>query len=525
MRVCLISREYPPETGFGGIATFARHLAHGLKELGHEVEVVALAKEQERSVNDDGIIVHRVLPFSIDGGLDKVNRCMPYSRYVLLTTLALWRKFYQLHSERPFDVADSPELLAESIYASALRVVPMVIRLYTPHSKFIAENLHNAAATFDHMFVAMLERIAMTSGDVLTSPSTDLAEFVSADLNYPISNIHIVRNPIDPAEFSPEGERAVPPSGKKNVLFVGRLEERKGIQYLIDAVPAVVRECPDAHFIVIGDDTINAAGGQRSVLADLKASLAKSNCSDAVTFIPRIPLTSLPAYYRSADISVVPSLYDNSPYTCLEAMACGRAVIGTSAGGTREYIVDGESGLIVPPKDSSALAEAIVSLLKNDSERTRLAANARQRVLDKFQRTKIAEETVKLYELAQERFKASRKVLYLREPDQALPDAAVMLYCFDRMLYNLLYQESWRFRLSYWWHQAAHRPKLFLAKICLAVLKKGYRILGVSQSDKAPPLVAWLQNRVDVGKTDPIAGVLAAVGSSTRTERQKVGEP
>ena len=512
MRVCLISREYPPETGFGGIATFVRHLAHGLKELGHEVVVVSLAKEQEKQVDDNGVTVHRVLPFNIEGGLDKVNRCMPYSRYVLLTTLALWRDFYYLHQESPFYVVDSPELLAESIYASVLRVVPLVIRLYTPHSKFMAENLHNTAATFDHMFVAMLERVAMTSGDVLTSPSEDLAEFVSADLNYPLANIHIVRNPIDPKEFSPEGDRAIAPDGRKIVLFVGRLEERKGIQYLIDAVPEVMRQCPEAHFVVIGDDTVNAAGGQRSVLADLKSSLQRSGTSENVTFIPRIPLTQLPAYYRSAEISVVPSLYDNSPYTCLEAMSCGRAVIGTSAGGTPEYIGNDESGLIVPPKDAGALVQAIVVLLKDDSYRLRLGANARNRVLEKFQRTKIAAQTVELYDLAAERFKARGKVLYLRDAEQALPDAAVMLYCFDRMLYNLLFQESWRFRLSYWWHSAAHRPKLFAAKLLLMVARRVARLLGMRDQDRPPKLVAWLEKRVERGREDPIQRVLASAG-------------
>ncbi|HMP52891.1 MAG TPA: glycogen/starch synthase, partial [Candidatus Melainabacteria bacterium] len=61
MRICLISREYPPETGFGGIATFTRHLAHGLKEIGHEVEVVSLCKDDspDHIQDDDGIIVHR----------------------------------------------------------------------------------------------------------------------------------------------------------------------------------------------------------------------------------------------------------------------------------------------------------------------------------------------------------------------------------------------------------------------------------------------------------------------------------
>lgn len=515
MRICFISREYPPETGFGGIATFVKHLAHGLKELGHEVVVVALAKEQEKTVNDNGVVVHRVLPYKIEGDLDAVNRCMPYSRYVLLTTLALWRKFFQLHSKQPFDVVDSPELLAESIYASVLRVVPLVIRLYTPHSKFIAENLHNAAATFDHLFVATLERLAMSSADVLTSPSTDLADFVAADLNYPRDQIKIVRNPIDPDEFSPEGDRALVGDGRKTVLFVGRLEERKGIQYLVDAMPKILAVCPDTRFVIIGDDTINAGGGsQHSVLADLKDSLRRSGSIDKVTFIPRIPLSELPSYYRSADVCVVPSVYDNSPYTCLEAMACGRAVVGTSAGGTREYLIDGESGLIVPPKDANALAEAITNLLKDTSFRQSIASNARQRVLDKFQRKKIAQDCLPLYELAMGKFQTRRNLVYLREPEQALPDAAVMLYCFDRMIYNLLYQSSWRFRLNYWRHFLLHRPRLFIAKAVLAC----YRPFGkLSRGSKQTPpaLISWLEKEIASKHRDPISSVLASCGKDS----------
>ncbi len=508
MRICLISREYPPETGFGGIATFVRHLAHGLKELGHEVEVVALAKEIEKVVDDNGVRVHRVLPYQIEGGLDAVNRCMPYSRYVLLTTLALWRKFFELHQENPFDVAESPELLAESIYASVLSVVPLVIRLYTPHSKFMAENLHNAVATFDHMFIAMLERIAMANADVLTSPSQDLAEFVAADLPCPLESIAIVRNPIDPDEFSPEGPRALEPDARKTVLFVGRLEERKGIHHLIAAIPKVLKECPQTRFIIIGDDTINAVGGQRSVLADLKASLKASSCLDAVQFIPRVPLADLPKYYRSSDLSVVPSLYDNSPYTCLEAMSCGRAVIGSSAGGTREYIEHEESGLIFPARNPEALAEAMIKLLKDDKYRKYLGENARTRVLEKFQRKKIAEQTLLLYAQAIEKFEYRQQSLYRRPVEQALPDAAVMFYALDRMLYNLMFQTSLRFRISYRLHQLMHRPRLFAAKFLLAFLRPLSNLIYRDRS-RVLPLQSWLEEELKSKQQDVFAKVLA----------------
>ncbi len=329
MRICLISREYPPETGWGGIATFTRHLAHGLKEIGHEVVVVSLSKDEDKVVDDEGIQVHRVKQEWLGKRLGTISLCMPYSRYVLLTSTALWRKFFLLHSEKSFDVVDTPELLAEGFFPSITRALPLLVRLYTPHSKFIAERLHNVTPSFDHEFVAAVERVAMLGACVLSSPSLDLAKFVANDLNYKLDDIHIVRNPISASEFSDEGNKHLENAGKIRVLFVGRLEERKGIHYLVKAIPQIVLREKNVEFVIIGDDTKNASG-QKSVLDELKAIIAKDETKEFVKFIPRVPLTDLPGYYRSADICVIPSVYDNSPYTCLEAMSCGRPVVATT---------------------------------------------------------------------------------------------------------------------------------------------------------------------------------------------------
>lgn len=493
MRVCIISREYPPETGFGGIATFSNHLANGLKEIGHEVEVVALAKDTAKTVVQDGIRVHRVVPTDIPGNLGCVAFCMPYSRYVLQTTTALWEKFFELHNERPFDVIDTPELLAEGLVPAITKAAPLVVRLYTPHSKFIAEGLHNVTPTFDHQFVAMLERVAMVSSDAITSPSEDLADFVASDLHYPRNEIRIIRNPIDPQEFSPEGEKALKPDGRLTVLFVGRLEERKGIRYLIDAVPKVVAKFPNVRFVIIGDDTNNGKG-QKSVKAELDKQIADRGCAGNLMFIPRIPLKELPAHYRSADICVVPSVYDNSPYTCLEAMSCGRPVVGTSAGGTREYVTDGESGIIVPPRDGDALADAILRLLGNDEQRIAMGKAARQRTLDKFQRTEIARQTAEIYELACQRFVARHPHrLYLKDPSDAMFDAKAFLFAYDRMIYDLLYLKSYRFRIWHWWRLIKKRPKLSVAKAALSCCRLVFRGKTPAGLQK---LVAKLENDV-----------------------------
>jgi len=509
MRICIISREYPPDTGFGGIATFAKHLAHGLKNLGHDVVVVALAKDKAKVSDDDGITVHRVEGYPFATKLGAVNRLAPYTKYVLQCCTALWDKFAELHDLEPFDVVDTPELLAEGIIPAITQAVPQVIRLYTPHSKFIAEKLHNVVPSFDHQFVAMLERIAMLQADVLTSPSNDLAQFVAGDLGLPGERIQIVRNPIDTSIFTPEGELALSKSDKLRIVFVGRLEGRKGITYLVDAIPLVVAQYPNVEFVIIGDDTTTGEG-MTSVLASLKKSLDASNCTKHVKFIDRISLDELPNYYRSADISVVPSVYDNSPYTCLEAMACGKPVIGTDAGGTKEYIEHGVSGLIIPACDTNALAQACIELLSNSAERKRLSDGARERAVKHFDRTEIARQTVACYDLATKLFKERKaseaaRSLYHHDYRRATADAVNLIDGFDRAIYDLLFQRSYRFRIIHWWQILKARPKLFGAKLVTKVSKVALRLIGTKE-DKMPAMLKNLETEIDIKDKERLSG-------------------
>lgn len=496
MRVCLISREYPPDTGWGGIGTFAKHLAHGLQEIGHDVEVVALAKDTDkaRTVVTEGIVVHRVKPYKVPGDLGTFARAMPYSRYVLTTTTGLWKKFLERHNEKPFDVVDTPELLAEGLIPAFTKVAPLTIRLYTPHSKFISERLHNVRPSFDHELVAALERVAMVSADALTSPSEDLADYVSLDINYPREKIVIVRNPIDPQVFTPVGPSALSSDGKRTVLFVGRLEERKGIHYLVDAIPKVVAAVPNVRFVILGDDTKNGEG-QKSVKAELMRSVQASGVESSITWIDRVPLETLPSYYRSADVCVVPSVYDNSPYTCLEAMSCGKPVIGTSAGGTSEYIGKDGAGVIVPPRDAEAIARELIRLLKDEKLRQQVGQNARNRVLDQFQRKEIARQTALVYEQAMARFVARQPFkLYQKNVDLALADTSVFLAASDKMLYDLLYQESIAFRVKHWWNMLKTRPKFYTVKAFVAVIKR----ISAGLHAKPPGVVDWLEKQLEI---------------------------
>jgi glycosyltransferase involved in cell wall biosynthesis len=153
------------------------------------------------------------------------------------------------------------------------------------------------------------------------------------------------------------------------VAYVGRMVEEMGVDVLLDAVPALVAR--DVHVVVAG------ASGERTAAVHAAASVH----AGWVHPFPDVPSEDLPLLFDAADVVVAPSLNERA---CLglaiaEAMATSRAVVAADAGGTGEVVVDGQTGVIVPPGDASSLAEAVLSLLGDDARRHRMGAAGRAR--------------------------------------------------------------------------------------------------------------------------------------------------
>jgi glycosyltransferase involved in cell wall biosynthesis len=421
-----------------------------------------------------------------------------------------------VHIQRTFDVLDAPELFADSLFVSIRRNVPHVIRLLTPHAKFIADQLHNIDKSLDHELVAVLERVAMYSADVITSPSHDLAQWVANDLNYPVERMMIVRDPIDCKLFNPEGTRAFEASDKIKVLFVGRLEERKGVHYIVDAIPDVVSRNKNVHFYFLGADTNTGPCGS-SVLDELKRRLAATNQMGAVTFIPVVAHVKVPEYMRSADICLVPSLYDNSPFTCIEAMASGKPVIGSDAGGTPEYVIDGKVGLIVPARDAKALAGAILELANDTEKRLRFGAAARQWAESQYAREIIAAETLEVYRAAQRKFAASggrdARSLNMYEREEFVHRSDGMTNSLDlafhdlRLKWSLSYRVRTLIRKTYietieFGKLARQRPKLAAARLALGIFQPLVRLVWSGRAAR-PSKTNWLENEIRAKQSSP----------------------
>ena len=392
LNICLISREFPPDTAFGGIASYSTCLVENYKRLGHDVTVFSMSLGDDHVQDYDGVPVHRV---------KVTNRFLKewyknLGAFVLFFNFYLYRRIRKLHRIKPFDVIDTPEHLAEGLFPALHGKIPTVTRYYTPFSMIVDLGLNAYSKDLSYYLIRLFEKLAINRSTLLTSPSQDLVRQVEKYLGIK-REVEFVPDPVDIETFRPSNSRAE--AGPIKVLFVGRLEDRKGIHSVADAVPEVCRRIDSCEITLIGRDT-PFLKGYSSAKQYLMEKWQAQECLEHVTFIDHLPREEMVSHYQSHDIVWVPSLYDNSPFTCLEAMACGKPVIGSDAGGIPEYFGSEETGILISAGDSAALAKATVDLAGDPDRRNRIGRLARERVVANFAGEVVSRKTIELYRKA-----------------------------------------------------------------------------------------------------------------------------
>lgn len=199
---------------------------------------------------------------------------------------------------------------------------------------------------------------------------------------------------IDTHHFAPQSESAqlkaaLGLTGKKVLVSVGRLVHRKGQDTLVDALPLILEEIPDAHLMFVGE-------GPRKKFMQQRAE--KLGISSHITFIGRIHYQDLPKYICVGDIFAMPSRsrmagleVEGLGIVYLEASACGLPVLGGLSGGAPDAVIDGQTGLVVDGTSPQAVARAAVHLLHNEAVAIELGMRGRQWIIDEWQWQKWAE--------------------------------------------------------------------------------------------------------------------------------------
>jgi glycosyltransferase involved in cell wall biosynthesis len=395
VKIALLSFEYPPETGFGGIGTYTWYQARALAKLGHEVHVLAGATTANgvAASEHDGVDVFRfrstgALTRSL-GVLDRGR--LHWTRNRIENGLSMGALLRRLERRHRYDVIEMPECGAEGLLVSRLRKRNVVVRLHSP-AELIMPFYDVSRA--DVALCSAVERWSVRAAASFSACSSFLAREARVRLRLR-PPIRVIPNGIDVELFDrgPESDLRRElgiPSGRPVVLFSGRMESRKGV-HVAKEIAARVMERHDVAFVFAGQDLFGYL--ERTLLPHL-ASLPLRG---SVHYAGRLDLAGVRACVRQCDVFLLPSLWENCPYSCLEAMAAGRAIVATDQGGVPELIRHGESGLLARSGDPASYVGAVERLLMDAAERERLGAAARRTVETSFRDVAVATRSLELY--------------------------------------------------------------------------------------------------------------------------------
>lgn len=380
LRIAFLTTEYVSEPSFdGGLANYLHRTCLALAARGHSVEVFCSAHADE-TIEHDGITVHRVRHspglYALLSRFTR-RRVDPALR-ILLTGWALRRAFLRRHHACAFDLVQAASFEAAGLGLALFRPVPMTVRVSSFHPLWQKTNYPGGTpADLSHTLVSALERYVLRHNDGVYAPSARMAEYIQAQVGV---KTHVIRPPfmIEVRTF----DRSVVETrlaGLRYLLYFGTINRLKGGFVLAEALPLVLQRHPDMHVVLVGKTESFPRG--YPLVERIIAAVGEH--ATRVHYLGQLPHSQLYPVVEAAHAVLLPSLTDNLPNTCMEAMSLRRVVIGTRGASFEELIEDGVSGLLVAPGDAPGLAEAMARVWQmSDAERERLGAAAQARLAE-----------------------------------------------------------------------------------------------------------------------------------------------
>lgn len=253
--------------------------------------------------------------------------------------------------------------------------------IYTEHLWTKQFRLQNRFLNFVHYFTNWFLDMFTTLNIAVSQAVKDF--LVSSHISY-IDKVKVIYNGIEKSKL----RASIFTSDKEFLLAtVGTLNPQKGVQFLIRALPKIVKEYPGLRLEIIGD------GGYKRKLQDEVKHLKLKNYVKFTGFVPDVS-----KYLTSFDLYIQPSLSESFGLAILQAMSVGLPVIATNTGGIPEVVTEGKSGLLVEPMDSKALAEAILELLRHPQKAKKMGEMAHKEAQLKFNLDDMIKELEKTYE-------------------------------------------------------------------------------------------------------------------------------
>jgi phosphatidylinositol alpha-mannosyltransferase len=337
----------------GGVVSHISCLEQQFTRMGHEVKIIAPASKAD-TLGDRFIRIGTPRPVPVSGSIARV-------------TMSLWleSRIKEVFEREKFDICHLHEPLMPTLCTTILRLkkAPMVgtfhasggkswYTMFSPIMKWY----------FDRWFRKLDGRIAV---------SKVAWQYVN---KYFPADYAIIPNGVDTHHFN----NSVTPidrfnDGKTNILFVGRLEKRKGFDYLLEAYRLIKPEIPDCRIIQVGPGVRLRKKYEKRII---QYGIPDVNFTGYATY------DDLPRYYKTADIVCFPNTgWESQGIVLLEAMAIGKPIVASAIDGFTSVLTDGVEGITVPPKDVEKLAESITRLIKDKQLREQMGARGKPKAM------------------------------------------------------------------------------------------------------------------------------------------------
>ena len=382
MRIDMLSWEFPPRI-VGGIARHCYGLARSLVKMGHEVRMITLEFPGSPDFEYvDGIAVHRV----------RIELGHPdFLTWVLLFNHFMEKYAARLNAGTRSDVIHAHDWLvsAASISMKHFLGKPLV---FTVHSTEVGRSRGLKGA--NSYTIDGLEWWSTFEASRVIVTSESMRREVVEHFRLPPGKVHKIPNGVDVEKFNLEFDREsfrsrYVSSGERIVLFVGRLTPQKGVEYLIKALPMILQSHPEVKLVIVGDGWMSD---------DLKSLARSTGRPEKIYFTGFLPEQDLIKTLLSADVLVIPSVYEPFGIVALEGMAAGIPVVASNVDGLSEVVHHGRNGVLTYPADPKSIAWGVDRILSDRDYAKRLVENAKREVFRKYSWDAIARETIKVYE-------------------------------------------------------------------------------------------------------------------------------
>ncbi len=407
----MLSWEYPPRI-IGGLGRHVYHLSTSLASLGVKVHVVtkdhpgAPMYEESR-----GVHIYRVVNYPPDIPQED------WVPWVLQFNVALLERAVALINDiKHISVIHAHDWLVAHAAASLKHAyrIPVVATIhateYGRHQGHLPGPMNKIIHQIEWWLTFESSRTICCS-KYMHNQITDIFEL-------PPDKVDIIPNGIDADSFKKDisidlYRKKYAPGDSKLVFFVGRLVYEKGVQTVIQAMPIILEKIPNVNFVV---------GGSGPHMNQLISLVRELGLEERVKFTGHLDTDDLFAFYKIADLTVVPSLYEPFGMVVLESMAMGTPTIVADTGGLSEIVVHEETGLMFEPGNPKSLAEAILRILTDEELATKLSRDAIEYLGNKYNWNRIASRTLEVYRRAIREYEYQPRTLKLCAP---IPDEAI----------------------------------------------------------------------------------------------------